>query len=54
MKRVSKQYVAKEGIALAMMAYRTTADYGDKHREKYMYNYEEELVEPAPIRDSYM
>ena len=53
-KRVGKQYVAKEGMALAVMAYRTTADYGDKHREKDMYNYEDELIEPAPIRDSYM
>ena len=51
-KRVGKQYVAKEVLALAATTYRITTDYGDRHQEKNLYNYEEEVVEPKPVPES--
>ncbi len=53
MQKVGKKYTAKAAIDSTMLSMRTTTNYGDKHLEQVhnWYDYEEESVEPVPIKE---
>ena len=50
--KVGKLYTANFILEFLSMTVRTQSNYGDKHPEATLYNYEEECEEPLPPQES--